>query len=281
MEHTQSIGTLCAIGALSVASTSGSLIASEFVPESRDSNLMITFANLGFTKGYDGDGADPILLSSDALDSDDDFISFGDMFYGPDSFDRINTGSFEAVQDVTFEPALLGFEFSAFASVAGEANPLITIDNDMFLYFAVSEDTSATLTVEYDGDTNVGDDAVGCRLREVGPGSDPIILDTLFNLGAFPDGPDTITVMVDLEAGKRYRMFVDSHARSLDSIGANESSINITLELPCDADLNNDGELDFFDLSEFLSNMIDWNGDTVFDFFDISGYLQDYGAGCP
>ncbi|MBO6512371.1 MAG: VCBS repeat-containing protein [Phycisphaerales bacterium] len=54
-----------------------------------------------------------------------------------------------------------------------------------------------------------------------------------------------------------------------------------TCSAPCVADINNDGMLDFFDLSQFLSNMIDWNGDTVFDFFDISGFLQSFAAGCP
>ncbi len=51
----------------------------------------------------------------------------------------------------------------------------------------------------------------------------------------------------------------------------------------CDtpADLNSDGELDFFDISFFLTNMVDYNGDTVFDFFDISVFLADFGAGCP
>ncbi|MGJ8636687.1 MAG: hypothetical protein ACSHX5_07570 [Phycisphaerales bacterium] len=50
---------------------------------------------------------------------------------------------------------------------------------------------------------------------------------------------------------------------------------------PCDADLNGDGELDFFDISFFLTNMVDFNNDTIFDFFDISAFLQAYGAGCP
>ncbi|MBO6513873.1 MAG: hypothetical protein JJ974_07920, partial [Phycisphaerales bacterium] len=34
----------------------------------------------------------------------------------------------------------------------------------------------------------------------------------------------------------------------------------------CPADLNEDGVLDFFDISFFLSNMVDFNEDTVFDF---------------
>ncbi|MGJ8637162.1 MAG: hypothetical protein ACSHX5_09990 [Phycisphaerales bacterium] len=49
----------------------------------------------------------------------------------------------------------------------------------------------------------------------------------------------------------------------------------------CPADLNEDGLLDFFDISFFLSNSVDFNEDTVFDFFDISAFLGAYGAGCP
>lgn len=50
---------------------------------------------------------------------------------------------------------------------------------------------------------------------------------------------------------------------------------------PCPADLNDDGSLDFFDISQFLSSQIDWNEDTAFDFFDISAFLAAYSTGCP
>ncbi len=49
----------------------------------------------------------------------------------------------------------------------------------------------------------------------------------------------------------------------------------------CPFDLNCDFEIDFFDVSYFLTNMVDWNGDTVFDFFDISLFLNGFHAGCP
>ncbi len=51
--------------------------------------------------------------------------------------------------------------------------------------------------------------------------------------------------------------------------------------IECPPDLNNDGSLDFFDVSTLLTGEIDYNGDTSFDFFDISLFLQDFGAGCP
>ncbi len=49
----------------------------------------------------------------------------------------------------------------------------------------------------------------------------------------------------------------------------------------CPPDLNCDGAIDFFDISFFLTNSVDYNGDTIFDFFDISAFLTDFGAGCP
>jgi hypothetical protein len=56
---------------------------------------------------------------------------------------------------------------------------------------------------------------------------------------------------------------------------------------PCPADLNNDGMLNFFDVSEFLSAyntmdpVADFNEDGMFNFFDVSAFLSAYNAGCP
>lgn len=55
----------------------------------------------------------------------------------------------------------------------------------------------------------------------------------------------------------------------------------------CDADLNGDGVLNFFDVSAFLgayNNMdpiADFTGDGAFNFFDVSAFLSVYNAGCP
>ncbi len=63
-----------------------------------------------------------------------------------------------------------------------------------------------------------------------------------------------------------------------------------TLGMPavvCEADLNSDGVLNFFDVSIFLNAfnagdpIADFTGDGVLNFFDISYFLQDYTAGCP
>jgi len=55
----------------------------------------------------------------------------------------------------------------------------------------------------------------------------------------------------------------------------------------CAADINGDGALDFFDVSQFLNGFTamdpaaDFNGDGNFDFFDVSAFLGAFTAGCP
>lgn len=55
----------------------------------------------------------------------------------------------------------------------------------------------------------------------------------------------------------------------------------------CQPDLNNDGQLNFFDVSEFLSAFsasdpsADFTGDGEFNFFDVSAFLVAFAAGCP
>ena len=58
-------------------------------------------------------------------------------------------------------------------------------------------------------------------------------------------------------------------------------------EPPCPADLTGDGELNFFDISAFLSafsemdTVADFDGNGVFNFFDVSAFLAAFIAGCP
>lgn len=54
---------------------------------------------------------------------------------------------------------------------------------------------------------------------------------------------------------------------------------------PCDnfADLNSDGDLNFFDVSLFLQdwqNGGDYNGDGQTDYFDVSAFVQEFNGGC-
>ncbi|MBO6513975.1 MAG: hypothetical protein JJ974_08430 [Phycisphaerales bacterium] len=49
----------------------------------------------------------------------------------------------------------------------------------------------------------------------------------------------------------------------------------------CFVDLNQDLELDFFDIAFLFANRVDYNQDGDFDFFDISSFLTDFNIGCP
>jgi len=55
----------------------------------------------------------------------------------------------------------------------------------------------------------------------------------------------------------------------------------------CPADINGDGDLDFFDVSAFIQLFnamdpaADFQPDGVFNFFDISAFMQAFNAGCP
>ena len=55
----------------------------------------------------------------------------------------------------------------------------------------------------------------------------------------------------------------------------------------CDADLTNDGLLNFFDIALFVAlfqnqdPIADFNGDGLLNFFDFSSYLTAFNKGCP
>jgi hypothetical protein len=60
-----------------------------------------------------------------------------------------------------------------------------------------------------------------------------------------------------------------------------------TISLPCPADLNDDRELNFLDVSSFLSMFADgqpeadFAPDGMFNFLDVSAFLTAFAAGCP
>ncbi|MCR9074645.1 MAG: hypothetical protein NXI07_01260, partial [bacterium] len=71
-------------------------------------------------------------------------------------------------------------------------------------------------------------------------------------------------------------------------IGAELSDNVFMAAEPCPADVNNDGVIDYFDVSAYIGLFsaedprADYAGhDGVFDFFDVSDFLDAYNAGCP
>ncbi len=99
-----------------------------------------------------------------------------------------------------------------------------------------------------------------------------------------------ISGMADDQSDVRVRWIMGTTDTSVVYHGWNIDDIvfeGITEISACRPDYTGDGELDFFDISAFLTlfsaedPLADYNGDNEFDFFDISSFLMDLNAGCP
>lgn len=126
----------------------------------------------------------------------------------------------------------------------------------------------------------------------VGSGSQMIDLSTLGQsstaiAGAITaaDGLITITNTIQLEASEPL-ILEGTEVGTVIVTGT--ATMVATGEAPdCPPDLNGDGQLDFFDVSAFLTafnaqdSVADFNNDGDWDFFDISAFLTAYSAGCP
>tara|TARA_E500000318_G_scaffold2060_2_gene2866 strand:+ start:2462 stop:4486 length:2025 start_codon:yes stop_codon:yes gene_type:complete len=92
----------------------------------------------------------------------------------------------------------------------------------------------------------------------------------------------------EIDNNIRFREFARNNDRL--HISAGKAGI-LTLDrnqcATCPIDLNNDGVLNFFDVTIFIESFIneipaaDLNNDDLFNFFDVSSFLVAYKAGCP
>ena len=139
---------------------------------------------------------------------------------------------------------------------------------------------------------NTGTHGSGPVGAEIRISDDPVIDDnnTLLRevaLGSFAPGSsvtltELIPIPTDFPLGDHYLWLrVDPGEREIDLEDNTRIDTGAVTMLLCPVDLNEDGRLDFFDISILLNEMVDWNDDTAFNFFDLSGFLQDFQAGCP
>jgi len=137
---------------------------------------------------------------------------------------------------------------------------------DVFEVFVSDDDGMNYLLVETVGPT--------------GAGTSGGWIETGFNVSDFVDLTSTIRVKFvasDLGDGSIVEAGIDD-VRIFGASCAADS---------CPADMTGDGQLDFFDVSAFLSAFgqqdpaADFTGDGSFDFFDVSAFLQAFTAGCP
>ena len=120
---------------------------------------------------------------------------------------------------------------------------------------------------------------------------DAFFLHEIFDFGL--DG-QSINLQVPLEASSNsYRIHMRiGHigTTTLDAqLSEGSMSVEFDIDAPsnCRADLDQNGVLDFFDVSRFLvalnnnDPIADFNDDGTNDFFDISAFLTDFVEGCP
>lgn len=106
---------------------------------------------------------------------------------------------------------------------------------------------------------------------------------------ALPQGVDHFGYAVATYAGEAYvgLPFRDDLSDPDDRCGAAYLYTIPPSGWTCPAAMNNDCQLDFFDLQTFLTAFAahdpsgDFNDDAAFDFFDVQDYLNAYSAGCP
>lgn len=132
-----------------------------------------------------------------------------------------------------------------------------------------------------DGDINDGFMAIGIRLGH--PGDDPMA-------PAYATGLEDRYVVFDQNddyvGGFNFGGYnCDPGQDTYTPFGAFEMFVWGPGDGPvCRADFNDDGLLNFFDVSLFLSDFNaggDYNGDGGTNFFDVSSFLSDFGEGCP
>ena len=120
-------------------------------------------------------------------------------------------------------------------------------------------------------------------------GASWVPVQTLVNTGGWMDVEYNIEDYVSLNLAFRVRIEVADGGADT-TVEGGVDAFRISSEVcnnTCVADMNGDGQLNFFDVSAFLMNFgdqdssADFNGDGLFNFFDVSAFLSAFNAGCP
>lgn len=268
------------IGYLALAALVGTATAQpiEFVIDPARSTLDITIEiDLG-TLGGDTD-SDSTQLSGSIFASVDDGLA-------PSS---ITLHDFRADMNTALQynwspaflstaEATLGGGFVEYAEPGTDIGP-VPVTDDAFEFLDVPTLLGGVLDVSY-SIFLVGDGSQIIDLSTLGVTSTPISGEI-----SSVDGTITVSNVIDLEASQP--LVVDGTELGT-VIVTGTATMVATADAPtCPADLNGDGQLDFFDISSFLTAfglqepIADFNNDGAWDFFDISGFLSAYSDGCP
>jgi hypothetical protein len=222
----------------------GSLSASVITPISRASEVRAQSINLGPTIGYVGGGFDPVAsVTSTLLDSSADLSLSGDLYYGPDMFGRLYSGTYGGLQDVTFTPSVLGgsLQQSASTVVIDPGSPAASslrssVANDYTVKFGVSEPILADITISFEGTTqNVGaTDFVGLNIKELDANGNPqiaAIFALAFEAGSSTTTEGTYSGQIMLMPGNGYQLAAIGNVRA-DGTSSDTSYVTFSLRVP-------------------------------------------------
>ncbi len=202
-----------------------------------------------------------------------DFDGFGGAFFASSSFSGMDSGNPGAMGSFAHT---LSSELEYQFFVDGEG--VITVDG----LLANSEPGfESFVRLSMSSESVVGGGFVGFYYDES-------ILDTANTGSVF----FSRTIPLEAPSGSYRLRILLSHSgiglRDQDQVAASlMSNFSITIIDPCPVDLNDDGMVDFFDVSVFLTAfstmgpVADFNHDGIVNFFDVSAFLAAYNAGCP
>lgn len=165
-------------------------------------------------------------------------------------------------------------------ALPGSPTGPVPVAAGLFMFPEILIDLGGQLKVNYD-------------ILLVGSGSELVDLGQQGSIGSEFSGNvsvigDTITVSSTLPFDSTQPL-VDSNGNEIGTVTTvGTATIVAAGTVPaCAADLNGDGELNFFDVSAFLGAFAamdpaaDMNGDGLYNFFDVSAFLAAFAAGCP
>ncbi len=169
---------------------------------------------------------------------------------------------------------------TVFYALPGTPTGPVPVAGGSFVFTEVLTDLGGLLEVNYD-------------ILLVGSGSELVDLGEQGSVGSAFSGSvlvdgDTITVSSTLPIDSTLPL-IDSNGNELGTVTTTGTATIVAVgTVPgCEADLNGDGELNFFDVSAFLGAFAamdpaaDINGDGLYNFFDVSAFLAAFAAGCP
>lgn len=203
------------VGATLLVVSAGTASAASLTIVSVSAEIVADPQHLGYDPGY-GVGlagepfpSAPNTEASSTATTQSLAIADG-LVWGPDLFDRTNTGYFETSLTGSATASAISADWSVYASAEGTASPELLSWSDYTVSFTVSEDTTATLDLLLGGSTNFSSDMVTFEIAEMGA------VIGFFNAAwslPLSHAEDAGTFTLNLLAGRTYVLSATGYAR--------------------------------------------------------------------